>query len=381
MAAAITSITPGYARAGDSGISIVGTGFADSPALSEVYFRLVDDPPGAWQQVDPARVTYVSSTNLTIAIDALNTDGWEVGWQDIGVADFEDGTPDDSLEAALHFFGEDQMATITNVYPSYAKAGDATISIVGTGFVDDPSLTRVWIRETGETAWKEVAAARVTYVGATSLTIAIDALNTDVWVAGLNDVGVSDAGEATPDDDVEGALFFYVAGTFDPDAVIKGAPEAVYIEGLFMGHTHGGATIAHGVETSDIEVDQSLFPLRAIKSGETIEVTVPLAELTLENLKEIWGISASIEELGADRRRLTFGGDQDITEKTVMLVLPGPGGQEFALTLYRCAVTGPGDLSFTKGDQVDLPLQIKALADTSRAVGDQIGRWEEYTPA
>ena len=269
--------------------------------------------------------------------------------------------------------------TISNVYPSYAKAGDATIKVIGTGFVDTPSLSKVYRRKKGTSPWLPVDPTRVTFVSATELTVAIDAGNTDLWDLGLNDVGVSDSGESVPDAYLTAALFFYGAGTFDPDAVIKGALEALYIEGLFMGHTHGAVDLDMGTETSDIEVEQSLLPVRTIKVGETFTIKVPMAEVTLEHIKELWGISASIQEMVTGRRRLTFGGDTAIIEKPVMLILPGRSGKKFALIFYRCAVRASGTLSWGKEDQVDLPLELTVLADTSRAVGDQVGRWEEYT--
>lgn len=271
------------------------------------------------------------------------------------------------------------MATITQVYPSYAKAGDSSIKIIGTGFQNAPNLTKVYHRKHGDATWEAVDPTRVTYVSETQLTIAIDAANTDGWSNGLNDVGVSDYGETTPDGSVAQALYFYTAGAFSPDDVIKGAVEEIYIDGLFMGHTHGSLDIEHGVETSEIEVDQSLLPVRTIKAGETFSLSVPLAEVTLEHIKEVWGISAEIEELGSGRRRLTFGGDTAIVEKPVMLILPAGSGKKFALTFYRTAVLAAGTLSWGKDEQVDLPIQLTVLADTSRPAGDQVGRWEEYT--
>jgi hypothetical protein len=269
------------------------------------------------------------------------------------------------------------MATITDVKPCYAKAGD-TITIIGTDFADTPSETKVYHRKHGATTWENVDPTRVTYVSATELQVSIDAGNTDGWDNGLCDVGVSDSGESTPDDWLAQAIFFYTVGAFSPDDVIKGAVEELYVDGVFMGHTHGSLDIEHSVETSDIEVDQSLLPVRTIKAGETFSLSVPLAEVTLEHIREVWGISANIEDLGSGRRRLTFGGDTAITEKPAMLVLPAGSGNKFALTFYRCAVLASGTLSWSKEEQVDLPIQLTVLADTSRPAGDQVGRWEEY---
>ena len=267
------------------------------------------------------------------------------------------------------------MATITDVKPSYGKV-DENISVIGTDFQDAPSKTKVYKRKHGDATWDEVTDANVTFVSATELTVAL--ATGDNWDAGINDIGVSDSGESTPDGSLAQALFFYVAGVADPNAVIKGAPEAIYIEGRYMGHSHGGLDIEHEIETSDIETDQSLVPVRTVKVGETFSLAVPLAEVTLENLKDVWGVSATIEDLGTGRRRLTFGGDSAITEKPVMIVLPAGSGKKWAVTFYRCAIVAPGALSWNRDDQVDLPLQITILADTSRAVGDQVGRVEEY---
>ena len=268
--------------------------------------------------------------------------------------------------------------TITNVKPSYGKAADA-ISIIGTGFLDAGSKSVILCRKHGATPWTVVDPARVAYVSGTELTLTLHA--TEFPTGGMYDIGVADFGETAPDGSLASALFFYVAGTADPDAVIKGAPEAIYVEGRYMGHSHGGLDLEHEVETSDIETDQSLVPVRTVKVGETFSLAVPLAEVSLENLKDVWGVSANIEDLGSDRRRLTFGGDTAIVEKPVMVILPAGSGKKWAITFYRCAIVAPGALSWNRDDQVDLPLQVTILADTSRAIGDQVGRVEEYTTA
>ncbi len=266
--------------------------------------------------------------------------------------------------------------TITNVKPSYGKAGDA-VTIVGTGFADAPSESVILCRKHGDTAWTVVDVSRVTYVSATEMTLTIHA--TEFPSGGMYDIGVADNGETTPDDYLESALFFYVAGTYDPNAVIKGAPDTLYIDGRFMGHMHGALDLEHEIETSDIEVNESLLPVRTIKVGETFEMSVPLGEVTLENIKDVWGIQATIEDLGSGRRRLTFGGDTTVTERPVMVILPAGSGKKWAITFYRCAIVSPGTLTWGRDDQVDLGLRITILADTSRTAGDQVGRIEEYT--
>jgi hypothetical protein len=88
---------------------------------------------------------------------------------------------------------------------------------------------------------------------------------------------------------------------------------------------------------------------------------------------------------------LTFGGDTAITEKSVMLVLPAGSGKKFALTFYRCAVLASGALSWSKEEQVDLPVGDRrapggfiAKADLSRRRARQVitmDRASELVPA
>ena len=49
------------------------------------------------------------------------------------------------------------MATITDLSPSYAKAGESSLTITGTGFVDAPSKTKVYHRKHGATPWEAVS--------------------------------------------------------------------------------------------------------------------------------------------------------------------------------------------------------------------------------
>ena len=268
--------------------------------------------------------------------------------------------------------------TITAVTPTYGKAGDV-LDIIGTGFLDSGSLSVVLVRKHGDTAWTAVAGAQAAYSSGTKMLLALHATEFPTNDPGLYDVGVADYGETTPDQYLESAIFHYIAGVFDPNAVIKGSPKAVYVDGRLVGHTHGKFDLDHEVSTSDVVVNESLIPVRTIKSGETFGLSVPLAEISLENLQAVWGIDATIVTHGA-RRTLTFGGDVDVVEKPILVILPAGAGKEWAVTFYRCAIVAPGTLSWNRDDQVDLPLKVTVLADTSRAVGDQVGRIDEYTP-
>lgn len=260
-------------------------------------------------------------------------------------------------------------ATITAVSPVNAKKTD-TIHITGTEF--DTSVqanNKVWIGG--------VAATSVNASSTTAMTCVVPDL--DAQSTALKTVGVANAGAGAAQDTLVEGLYYFEAGSFVPNDVIRGAVHELYVGNLFMGHTHGPLELEHGVETADIEVEQSLLPVRQVKIGESFQLNVPLAEVSLENIKEVWGAAADIETKPDGRRVLTFGGETAIAETAVLVRVPAGSGKRFDITLYRCVVVAPGTMSWSRDAQVDLPLVITALADTSRTVGDQVGVFEEYT--
>lgn len=263
-------------------------------------------------------------------------------------------------------------ATITAVSPVNAKKTD-TVTITGTEFdTSTQENNKVWIGD--------VAATSVNAASATKITCVVPDL--DSGGGGLVDIGVANDGGSEAHDELVEGLYYFIAGLFAPLDVIRGAIHELYIDGLFMGHTHGPLELEHGVETADIEVEQSLLPVRQVKIGESFALNVPLAEVSLENIKEVWGASASIATVvstAGTRRVLTFGGETTVEEKSVLIRVPAGSGKRFDITLYRCVVVAPGSMSWSRDAQVDLPLVITALADTSRVVNDQVGVFEEYT--
>jgi len=260
-------------------------------------------------------------------------------------------------------------ATITAVSPVNATK-TATVTITGTEFdIVVQSNNKVWIGG--------VAATSVNATLTTRMTCVVPDL--DAQDGGLKDVGVANAAAGAAQDTLTDGLYYYTAGAFVPLDVIRGAVQELYVGGKFMGHTHGPLELEHGVETADIEVEQSLLPVRQVKIGESFTMNVPLAEVSLDNIKEVWGTAASIVTTPDGRRILTFGGETTIAEKAVLIRVPAGSGKQFDVTLYRCVVVAPGTMSWSRDAQVDLPLVITALADTSRAVGDQVGVFEEYT--
>jgi len=267
--------------------------------------------------------------------------------------------------------------TITSVKPGFGDAADQ-ITIVGTGFLDAGSKSVVLCRKHGDTAWVVVDPSRIAYVSATELTLTLHATEFDE--GGLWDIGVADVGETTPDDSLDQALFFFIAGADDPDAVVVGAALAVYVSGQYMGDFSDsiGWTLSEGI--NKIFGQHSSAPVKTYPGEVSCELSVPLLEASLENYQKVLG-AGEIVDLGDGTRRMSFGGRATITDDEVLLILPGPTGKRYAVTFYRCNVGFDGDVTIGKDKATNIPMKITVLADTSRGAGDQLGNMEEYTVA
>ncbi|MBN1319960.1 MAG: hypothetical protein JXA87_03875 [Thermoleophilia bacterium] len=263
--------------------------------------------------------------------------------------------------------------TITNAKPVSGVAADE-ITITGTGFVETPE-SLVFVRKHGETAWTQVDATRVAYVSATELTLTLHATEFDE--GGWWDVGVADDGDSAPDDYAASAVYFYTAGTDSADNVVAGAVEAVYIDGRYVGDLADEVGWSVREEITKIYTQHSRAPVKTIPGEEEHELTIPLAEASMENLADLFGVSVS--DLGDGRRRVTFGGKQTITDRDLLLVAPGVSGKKTAIGFYRANLSMSGSITFGKDGMASIPLQVTVLEDTSRDYGDRIGFFEEYS--
>ncbi len=264
--------------------------------------------------------------------------------------------------------------TITSVKPGFGKAADA-ITIIGTGFQTDASESVILCRKHGDTAWKVVDPSRVAYVSGTELTLTLHATEFDD--GGLWDIGVADVSETTPDDYLESALSFYVAGADDPDAVVVGPIEEVYIDGQYMGDLADEVSWEIREEIVKIFTQHSRAPVKTYPGEEEHELTIPLAEVSMDNLAALFG--STVEDLGSGRSRVTFGGKETITDRHVMLLAPGVEGKKTAIVFYRCNIGLSGSITFGKDTNAQIPLRVTVLEDTSREYGDRLGFFEEYT--
>jgi hypothetical protein len=264
--------------------------------------------------------------------------------------------------------------TISNVKAVAGKAGD-TITVTGTGFLDGASESVILCRKHGDTAWTVIDPSRITYVAATSMTFVLNAAEFDE--GGLWDIGVGDVSETTPDDYLESALYFYTAGTDNPDAVVVGPIQGVYLDGRYMGDLLEEVAWSVNQEVIKIFTQHSRAPVKTYPGTEEHEITIPLAEFSLENLADLF--NSTVTDLSGGRRRVTFGGSETLVDRDLLLIGPGVEGKANIIGFYRCNVGLSGSITFGKDSAASVPLKVTVLEDTSREYGDRLGYAEEYT--
>ncbi|WP_036226512.1 hypothetical protein [Mesoaciditoga lauensis] len=75
----------------------------------------------------------------------------------------------------------------------------------------------------------------------------------------------------------------------------------------------------------------------------------------------------------ATTKKLTFGGEAGLPDPVPMkFVHTKPDGKKITIMFYKAQWVGGLDLSFAESDWVTVPIDIKAVADTTRPKGDQL---------
>lgn len=115
-------------------------------------------------------------------------------------------------------------------------------------------------------------------------------------------------------------------------ADVKMGPCTVTFGGADLGYTSGGVKVSYKAETKDITVDQEDTPVGIVVTGQSIEVTIPLAE---QNLERLAGLLP-----GA-----TFVQGTPITK--IKMVLSGEAGVNLTSLAKKLVITPlvPGDVS------------------------------------
>lgn len=152
------------------------------------------------------------------------------------------------------------------------------------------------------------------------------------------------------------------------------------------GYTTAPISLSRTVDEYELSVEQITNPVKRIITKETVMVETILAEQTRQNMALALNGTASVVAAGASQRgyeQVVAGGGTALNQYAVGFegLYKTAANLEFPVRviLYICTVSMNGALEFSKAKEAGIPVQVKTLADTSKAVGQQILIWQKVT--
>jgi hypothetical protein len=134
-----------------------------------------------------------------------------------------------------------------------------------------------------------------------------------------------------------------------------------------LGATKGGVTVSTNHTEETLTVDQIFGDIDSAPTAWEASVQTALAEMTLENLQVAWEGSAITTNADGERV-FGFGQPDEYTKRRLAVLFKHPRTDKIRATVVRIAQLQPVESSIVfnrEGDQMTIPVQFKAIADTS----------------
>ena len=137
-----------------------------------------------------------------------------------------------------------------------------------------------------------------------------------------------------------------------------------------LGKTEGGVMVRHTQSVEMLSSDQTIAPIKAIRSEESLEIEFALAELTLENYARVLN-DATVTSTGGTEKKLQLYRGTVVNQFALLVRGPSPYG-DFNLQ-YEVPVvvqTEEPEVSFVKDDKAVLSCVFSALDDHATTAAD-----------
>lgn len=176
-------------------------------------------------------------------------------------------------------------------------------------------------------------------------------------------------------------LYVSATGTALPDETTVAAGASWGAGWTDLGYTLTPLALGVDVETLELEVEQTPNPVAMLQTKQTASFEVTLAEITAANLKYALSSRSTITTTAAAANQhgfdlLKVGGDMQIPYYQVGfegVALDSSGNKLVKrIFIYRAILTMGGKLEFSKKAPSGIPLQVMAVADTSKTAGEQL---------
>lgn len=145
-------------------------------------------------------------------------------------------------------------------------------------------------------------------------------------------------------------------------------PAELFVDGVNVGWTKGGVSIRTTKSYWYRPSFDGLGDEEAVKESESYYISTILIENTLESLKNAWGIAESINVSAPPTKRLDFGGSRTVVEHVIRFAATNR-----RIIFYKAVAMDFGELAYQKSSESLIPITFRALLDTSKDVGEQVG--------
>jgi hypothetical protein len=157
-----------------------------------------------------------------------------------------------------------------------------------------------------------------------------------------------------------------------------------------VGYTKAPLVMAYTSEEFDVEVEEELGPIKRRRVRETMTLETVLAELTAAYLQIAASDQDSVSETPAGGAQKAYeetglGGEAILTEKKWgfegLFITSGGDEEPIRLFVHIGTAMVNGNLEFSQKttDYTGIPIQIKALADTSQSEGQKFCLFQRVT--
>jgi len=153
-----------------------------------------------------------------------------------------------------------------------------------------------------------------------------------------------------------------------------------------VGHLKGDVEFSLKKQFVKFKPAPMLNNVKVFTISEEISMKAQSAELDLDNLKLAYGVTTAIAtsqgslsydpssfSFDASYDTLTIGGSKSVNEVPLRFEHTRPNGKRFIVIFYNAICTSELVIPFKESDITLYDLMFEGLADSDRAVGDQVG--------
>ncbi len=157
-----------------------------------------------------------------------------------------------------------------------------------------------------------------------------------------------------------------------------------------VGYTAAPVTVAYESEEFDLVVEEVLGPVKRFRTGEGLMLETVLAEMTADYLQLAAANQDTVTETAQGAAQDAYeetglGGEAVLTVKAWgiegLFVDSDGNDQPLRIFVHRGTAMINGELEFSKKEDSypGIPIQIKALADTTQSAGQELILWQRVT--